>query len=78
MQKDQRQLLAFRAINGRFDVMAWPGFAVLRRLRELKLVTSLVPVLASRPVLQPEWRRRLETYRNEDEDARWSTYVRAS
>jgi hypothetical protein len=61
-----------------FDVIAWPGFPVLRRLRELKLVTSLVPVLASRPVLQPEWRRRLESYRNKDEEARWSTYVRAS
>ncbi|WP_211303712.1 phosphotransferase enzyme family protein [Pseudosporangium ferrugineum] len=60
-----------------FDVLAWPGFPTLRRLRELKLVTSLVPVLASRPVLQPEWRRRLETYRSEDESARWSTYTRA-
>ncbi|WP_203756760.1 phosphotransferase, partial [Actinoplanes cyaneus] len=61
-----------------FDVIAWPGFPVLRRLRELKLVTSIVPVLASRPVLQPQWRRRLETYRSRDETARWSTYVRAS
>ncbi|MFI1997057.1 phosphotransferase enzyme family protein [Actinoplanes sp. NPDC020271] len=61
-----------------FDVIAWPGFPVLRRLRELKLVTSLVPVLASRPILQPQWQRRLDTYRNRDDTARWSTYVRAA
>jgi aminoglycoside phosphotransferase (APT) family kinase protein len=61
-----------------FDVISWPGFPVLRRLRELKLVTSLVPVLASRPILQPQWRRRLETYRTGDDASRWSTYVRAS
>lgn len=61
-----------------FDVIASKGFPVLRRLRELKLVTSLVPVLASRPVLRPQWQRRLDTYRNGDQTARWSTYVRAA
>lgn len=61
-----------------FDVITWSGFSVLRRLRELKLVASLVPVLASRPILQPQWQRRLETYRNRDYTTRWSTYVRAA
>jgi thiamine kinase-like enzyme len=61
-----------------FDVISWPGFSIMRRLRELKLVTSLVPVLGSRAVLRPQWQRRLDTYRNGDQDARWSTYVRAA
>jgi hypothetical protein len=59
-------------------VIVWKGFPVLRRLRELKLATSLVPVLGSREVLRPQWQRRLDTYRDGDEDARWSTYVRAA
>ncbi|MEV6487564.1 aminoglycoside phosphotransferase family protein [Actinoplanes sp. NPDC051633] len=61
-----------------FDVIGWEGFPILRRLRELKLVTSLVPVLGSREVLRPQWQRRLDTYRDGNEDARWSTYVRAA
>jgi len=61
-----------------FDVISWPGFPILRRLRELKLVTSLVPVLGSRAVLRPQWQRRLDTYRSGDQKARWSTYVRAA
>ncbi|MCY1141477.1 aminoglycoside phosphotransferase family protein [Actinoplanes sp. Pm04-4] len=70
----------YGALTGQygFDVITWPGFSTLRRLREFKLVTSLVPVLASRPILRPEWQRRLNTYRNEDQDARWSTYIRAA
>lgn len=60
------------------DVIGWPGFPILRRLRELKLVTSLVPAPGSRAVLRPQWQRRLDTYRNGDQEARWSTYVRAA
>jgi hypothetical protein len=61
-----------------FDVIRWDGFVFLRRLRELKLVTSLVPVLGSRPVLRPQWQKRLSTYRAGDLHTRWSTYVRAA
>ena len=61
-----------------FDVTAWSGFPVLRRLRELKLVTSVVPVLGSRPALVPQWQRRLHTYRTGDQTARWTTYTGAS
>lgn len=61
-----------------FDVIGWKGFPVLRRLRELKLVTSLIPVLGSRAVLRPQWQRRLDTYRDGDETAIWSTYVRST
>lgn len=61
-----------------FDVIQWPGFPTLRRLRELQLVASLVPVLGSRAPLRPQWQHRLDTYRNDDRQARWSTYVRAT
>lgn len=61
-----------------FDVIGWKGFPVLRRLRELELVTSLVPVLGSRAVLRPQWQKRLDTYRSHDDKTRWSTYMRAA
>lgn len=61
-----------------FDVINWPGFSVLRRLRELKLVASLVPVLGSRQVLRPQWQHRLDTYRSGDEQTRWSAYSTAA
>ncbi|UQU66821.1 aminoglycoside phosphotransferase family protein [Couchioplanes caeruleus] len=57
-----------------FDVMKWPGFAVLRRVRELKLVASVVPVLASNPAIREQWKHRLSTYRSGDQTTRWSTY----
>ncbi len=56
------------------DVTAWPGFGVLRRLRELQLVTSVVPVLAANPALRPQWRLRLESLRRRDASVRWSPY----
>jgi hypothetical protein len=57
-----------------FDVTAWAGFPVLRRLRELQLVTSVAPVLASNPALREQWRHRLQTYRSGDKAARWEMY----
>jgi hypothetical protein len=56
------------------DVTRWPGFAELRRLRELQLVASVVPVLRANPVLRPQWRLRLESLRRGDGSARWSPY----
>jgi hypothetical protein len=61
-----------------FDVLRWSGFDVLRRVRELKLVSSIVPVLASSPALRPQWEHRLQTYRSGDQAARWSTYSAAA
>ncbi len=57
------------------DVTAWPGFAVLRRLRELQLVTSVLPVLDANPALRPQWRVRLESLRAGDDAVRWSPYA---
>lgn len=60
------------------DVTTWPGFPVLRRLRELQLVTSVLPVLSANPALRPQWQHRLKTYREGDDDARWTPYATSS
>lgn len=58
------------------DVTTWPGFPTLRRLRELQLVTSVLPTLAVNPALRQQWRHRLDTYRARDDHARWTPYAR--
>jgi hypothetical protein len=65
---------ALLTANYGFDITTWPGFPVFRRLRELQLVTSVVPVLRSNPGLRAQWRHRLETFRNGDLRARWELY----
>jgi aminoglycoside phosphotransferase (APT) family kinase protein len=57
-----------------FDVTEWPGFAVLREVRELKLATSVLPILRSNPGVVPELRRRLHSVRTGDTTAGWSRY----
>ncbi len=57
-----------------FDVTAWEGFAVLRAVRELKLVTSVLPVLASSASVAAQFRTRIDSLRHRDGDARWSPY----
>ena len=47
---------------------------MLRRLRELKLVTSVIPILASNPRIRTQWRHRLDTVKAGDTSTRWSTY----
>jgi Ser/Thr protein kinase RdoA (MazF antagonist) len=75
----------FRFMNGtnnlaplaaayRFEITAWNGFPTLRRLRELQLVTSVVPVLLSNPGLREQWAYRLETFRRGDSAAKWALY----
>jgi hypothetical protein len=57
-----------------FDVTTWDGFPVLRRIRELKLVTSVVPILRSNPSILTQWRHRLATFKRGDVAAKWETY----
>jgi aminoglycoside phosphotransferase (APT) family kinase protein len=57
-----------------FDVTRWDGFAVLREARELKLTTSALPILRSRPGVAGELRRRLDDLRAGRAGARWSRY----
>lgn len=54
------------------DVETWSGWPTLRRLRELKLVTSVLPILASQPTIASRWRQRMSSLR--DVDAIWPAY----
>lgn len=58
-----------------FDVTGWSGWPVLRRLRELKLVTSALPVLASQPVIAERWRQRMRSL-DDGDDRVWTPYSR--
>jgi aminoglycoside phosphotransferase (APT) family kinase protein len=57
-----------------FDVTQWSGFEVLAQVRELKLVTSVLPILRSNPEVAPELHRRLASVRSGDPGDRWSRY----
>jgi hypothetical protein len=67
---------AFVAAYG-VDVTTWPGFPALRRLRELQLVTSVLPVLEANPALRPQWLLRLDSLRRGDANVRWTPYPTA-
>ena len=58
-----------------WDVTRWPGFAVLREVRELKLITSVLPIARSNPEVLPELLRRLDDFRRGDTSARWARYT---
>ncbi|WP_019811350.1 phosphotransferase family protein [Saccharomonospora halophila] len=57
-----------------FDVTTWDGFATLRAARELKLTTSVLPILRSHPSVRHELYRRLEDLREGRTDTRWVRY----
>ncbi|WP_370310634.1 phosphotransferase [Amycolatopsis sp. WAC 01376] len=57
-----------------FDVTTWSGFSVLRAIRELKLTTSVLPILRSHPGVRDELRKRLDDLRNGRTGARWNRY----
>ncbi|MEV0005611.1 aminoglycoside phosphotransferase family protein [Micromonospora sp. NPDC050980] len=57
-----------------FDITGWSGFPIFRQLRELQLVTSVLPVLRGNPSLGDQWRHRMRTFRNGDLDAAWTPY----
>ncbi|HKS46669.1 MAG TPA: aminoglycoside phosphotransferase family protein [Amycolatopsis sp.] len=57
-----------------FDVTRWEGFAVLRAVRELKLTTSVLPILRSHPQVRAELRRRLDDLRGGQMLVPWSRY----
>ncbi|SDC78564.1 phosphotransferase enzyme family protein [Actinokineospora iranica] len=63
------------AVGYGFDVTRWAGFPVLREVRELKLITSVLPIMNSSPEVRPELLRRLRDFRIGDTTARWSRYT---
>ncbi|MBL7502095.1 aminoglycoside phosphotransferase family protein [Frankia sp. CNm7] len=56
------------------DVTRWDGFGALRAVRELKLVTSVLPILASSPTVAAQFRVRLASLRAGDQTIRWAPY----
>jgi hypothetical protein len=68
-----REYQRFAAAYG-FDVLAFPGFDLLRKIRELKLATSVVPILRSNPDIRDEFRHRLACIRTGDRDSRWTPF----
>ena len=57
-----------------FDVLGWPGFQVLRDLRELKITVSVLPILRSNPGVRDQLRSRLRSMREGDSEAQWAPY----
>jgi hypothetical protein len=64
----------FVAVYGH-DVTRSRNWPVLRTARELQMVTSVVPVLTSNPAIAAQFRRRLQSIRNGDDNARWQPYI---
>ena len=56
------------------DITEWAGWPVLRRVRELQLVTSTIDTLAGRPDVASELAHRLRSFLLNDLDARWRRY----
>lgn len=56
------------------DVMAWDGFPAMLAARELKLTTSVLPILRSHPEVRQELMRRLADLRAGRCDAVWMRY----
>ncbi|SBT40529.1 phosphotransferase [Micromonospora narathiwatensis] len=57
-----------------FDITAWAGWPVLRRVRELQLVTSTIDSLAGRPDVARELAHRLRSLLSDDLDVKWRRY----
>lgn len=56
------------------DVMRLPGFEVLRDVRELKLITGVLPAIRGNPGFRDELQRRLADVRRGDRTARWHRF----
>jgi Ser/Thr protein kinase RdoA (MazF antagonist) len=57
-----------------FDITAWAGWPVLRRVRELQLVTSTIDSLAGRPDVARELAHRLRSLLSDDFGVMWRRY----
>ncbi|GAA4536609.1 aminoglycoside phosphotransferase family protein [Pseudonocardia xishanensis] len=57
-----------------FDVTAWPGFDVLRRVQELKMTTWLMQNVRESPEIQSEFERRMAVIRAGRPDGAWRAF----
>ncbi|MGW0239883.1 phosphotransferase [Micromonospora chalcea] len=56
------------------DITAWAGWPVMRRVRELQLVTSTIDTLAGRPDVARELAHRLRSLLSNDVESTWRRY----
>ncbi|MEU8045693.1 phosphotransferase [Micromonospora echinofusca] len=56
------------------DITAWAGWPVMRRVRELQLVTSTIDTLAGRPDVARELAHRLRSLLSNDVETTWRRY----
>lgn len=61
-----------------FDPRTWSGHDVLRRVRELLVLTGVLPVLDSSPGIAAEFHHRVDAMRAGDTDAQWTPFGRAA
>ncbi|MEU8007213.1 phosphotransferase [Catellatospora sp. NPDC049111] len=57
------------------DVREDPDWPLLRSARELKMIVAAVPLLASAPGVEQEFRTRLDTITNGDTSTRWTPFA---
>lgn len=57
------------------DITTWHGAATFHRLRELKLVTSVVSLLDTNPAVRAEFAHRLRTFQAGETRARWHRFA---
>ncbi|GAB3892046.1 hypothetical protein GCM10029964_066210 [Kibdelosporangium lantanae] len=58
-----------------FDVTRWTGFPVFRKIRELRLVTAVLPNLRGNPGVRTEFQHRVRSLRSGDTHTRWHRYL---
>lgn len=64
---------AFTKVYG-FDITAWPGWPILRDVRELQLVTSTLDSATSRPDVAHQLAHRLRSLLTDDPTAVWTRH----
>ncbi|WP_157249691.1 phosphotransferase enzyme family protein [Nonomuraea typhae] len=57
-----------------FDVIEWPGFHTLRRIREITMTTWLMQNVGHSCEIQAEFERRMISLRNNDLPRRWRAF----
>ena len=71
--RDHATYTAFADEYG-FDVTTWPGWPILRQVRELQLVTSVIASLNGRPAVAGELAHRLRSILSDDTTTTWHRY----
>ena len=61
---------AFTEVYG-FDVTVWPGYPILRDLRELRMITTNAKKAPLAPATMPELVHRIDGLRQADQSLRW-------